>query len=116
MKDVESNCDKTKEGYILGFQMAMEFNKEKLFTLEDIHKLVRLIHTLPNFELEQFEDENNVLQIDDFISHHLQQPTEIEVEIEMENILYYIQQELNSFKLKPKLDSNGCLILKKLEK
>jgi hypothetical protein len=115
MKDVESNCDKTKEGYILGFQMAMEFNKEKLFTLEDIHKLVRLIHTLPNFELEQFEDENNVLQIDDFISHHLQQPTEIEVAVEMERIPDGLDESCHiQYAKVPKLDSEGNLILKKL--
>jgi hypothetical protein len=65
------------------FNKAMELNKDRVFTLEEVHKLLRLVHILPNFELEQFEDENNVLQIDTFISHHIKQPTEIEVEIEL---------------------------------
>jgi hypothetical protein len=71
------------KGFEDGFNKAMELNKDKVFTLEEVHKLLRLVHILPNFELEQFEDENNVLQIDTFISHHIQQPTEIEVEIEL---------------------------------
>ena len=95
-------------GFRNGFNKAMELNKDKLFTLEEVHKLLRLIHILPNFELEQFEDENNVLQIDTFISHHIQQPTEIDVEIESKiaidghTILGY------------ELDSEGCLILKRV--
>ena len=90
------------------FNKAMELNKDRVFTLEEVHKLLRLIHILPNFELEQFEDENNVLQIDTFISHHIQQPTEIDVEIESKiaidghTIFGY------------ELDSEGCLILKKI--
>jgi hypothetical protein len=91
-----------------GYYLAREHNKDKVFTLEEVHKLLRLIHILPNFELEQFEDENNVLQIDTFISHHIQQPIEIDVVIEDKialdghTILGY------------ELDSEGCLILKKL--
>jgi hypothetical protein len=97
-----------KHGFMYGFNKAMELNKDKVFTLEQVHKLLRLVHILPNFELEQFEDENNVLQIDTFISHHIQQPTEIEVEIESKiaidghTIFGY------------ELDSEGCLILKKI--
>jgi hypothetical protein len=93
-----------EKGYVAGFNKAMELNN-KVFTLEEVHKLLRLVHILPNFELEQFEDENNVLQIDTFISHHIQQPTEIEVEIEMDILNEYEQ---------PKLDSSGCLILKRV--
>jgi hypothetical protein len=99
--------------YKCGFNKAMELSKDKVFTLEDVRKLLRLVHTLPNFELEQFEDENNVLQIDDFISHHLQQPTEIEVEIEMEKVpSAWMYTKLGE--LRPKLDSEGCLILKRV--
>jgi hypothetical protein len=99
-------------GFIDGFNKAIELNKDKVFTLEEVHKLLRLIHILPNFELEQFEDENNVLQIDTFISHHIQQPTEIEVEIE-----YMFSVEENGESTNTgitKLDENGCLILKRI--
>jgi len=112
--------------FMVGFLKAMELNKDKVFTLEQVHKLLRLVHILPNFELEQFEDENNVLQIDTFISHHIQQPAEIDVEIVMEtkqqlvngyknqpeNVIGFVAEYENI--LAPKLDSEGCLILKKL--
>ena len=98
-------------GFIDGFNKAMELNKDKLFTLEEVHKLIRLVHILPNFELEQFEDENNVLQIDTFISHYIKQPMEIEVEIEQVLVQSSIQGEAI---WRYKLDENLCLILKKL--
>jgi hypothetical protein len=101
-----------KISYKIAFNKAMELNKDKVFTLKDVRKLLRLVHILPNFELEQFEDENNVLQIDDFISHHLQQPTEIEVEIVMGDPIGITDNYTpDTF---PKLDENNCLILKKL--
>jgi hypothetical protein len=107
-------------GFRDGFNEAMELNKDKVFTLEQVHKLLRLVHILPNFELEQFEDENNVLQIDTFISHHIQQPTEIDVVIEMEcvmgcqNLILNGENSVCCGDKKPKLDSDGCLILKKV--
>jgi hypothetical protein len=122
MKDILSNCEKTKEGFVIGFQMAMELSKDKLFTLEQVHKLLRLVHILPNFELEQFEDENNVLQIDTFISHHIQQPTEIDVEIcTYVDTQGHTIDDADSFNTPwftmtgiSKLDSEGCLILKRV--
>jgi len=60
-------------------------------------------------------------QIDKFIQS-LQQPTEIKVEIEMEVVpdFYPRPDEDGSLftsnkKEQPKLDSDGCLILKKIE-
>jgi len=109
-----------KLGYRLGFNEATELGKDKQFTSEEVHKLIRLVHTLPNRELEVYENENNVLQIDDFISHYLEHPTEIEVEIVMEPMdLDEIREQgggfLNSNTNKPKLDKHGCLILRKIE-
>jgi len=117
--DVEEIADRHTFGqrnhewkaYIAGFNKNAELNKDKVFTKEEVHKLLRLVHILPNFELEQFEDENNVLQIDTFISHHIQQPTEIEVEIVMGDSIGI--SDLYTPDNKPKLDSEGCLILKK---
>jgi hypothetical protein len=96
LKDIESNCEKTKEGYILGFQMAMELNKDKLFTLEDMQKAFELGHNgaADTYMLEKNEQEFEKL---------IQQPTKIEVEIVTETREWI-----------KKLDSNGCLILRKL--
>jgi hypothetical protein len=95
MKDILSNCEKTKEGYIIGFQMAMALNKDKVFSEDDVNLA---------FVLGKNKDETRINKL---INSRLQ-PTEIEVEIESKiaidghTILGY------------ELDSEGCLILKKL--
>jgi len=129
VSDSNFRIGELQDAYQEGFNKAMELNKDKVFTKEEVHKLLRLVHILPNFELEQFEDENNVLQIDTFISHHIQQPTEIEVEIEMElivigqcNCYCHTNKGIIHFSAccnpkrieQPKLDSEGCLMLKKI--
>ena len=92
------------EGFKLGFKEAMELNKDKVFTLEDMFNLYA--HIVKKGIISG-EEANEFIQ-------SLQQPTEIEVEIEME-------LEIDTSKLvgaiyghKPKLDSEGCLILKKI--
>jgi len=106
-----------KHGFMYGFNKALELNKDKVFTKEEVHKLLRLVHILPNFELEQFEDENNVLQIDTFISHHIQQLTEIDVEIEMQCLdptCDGVNRKGECITTgKPKLDSEKYIILKR---
>jgi len=88
-----------KLGFRDGFNKAMELNK---YTEEDIMKAY-------DFGSNALlgVSKNNLIQ-------SLQQPTEIEVEIEME-------LEVDTSKLigaiyghKPKVDSEGCLILKKI--
>jgi hypothetical protein len=106
-------------GYKKGFNKAMELNKDKLFSQEDMYKMFiygdsittakKNVNTLKNKPLDEF--------FNDFIQS-LQQPTEIEVEIRC-----YIgngDKESDSFKDPlvtntgiPKLDENGCLILRK---
>lgn len=99
-----------------GYCLAREHNRDKVFTLEQVHKLLRLVHTLPNRELEVYEDENNQLKIDDFISHNISQPTEIEVEIEMETINEGLDEKAQpQYANQPKLDGNGCMILRKIQ-
>ena len=90
--------------FIEGFNKAMELNKDKLFTLEDMFNLYA--HIVKNGIISG-EEANEFIQ-------SIQQPTEIEVEIEME-------LEIDTSKLvgaiyghKPKLDSEGCLILKRI--
>jgi hypothetical protein len=90
--------------YTAGFNKAMELNKDKVFTIEDCKKLMK------SASYGWFEK--------DFDKHiqSLQQPTEIEVEIEMECCGNYSPPCNHNCEYggKPKLDSEGCLILKRV--
>ena len=90
-------------GFKAGFKKAMELNKDKVFTLEDMGNLWDFcVYNKGTFA----EFTQPILQ-----------PTEIEVEIEMDDIW----DGLDSTRIFPKeetsfpfLDPNGCLILKKI--
>jgi hypothetical protein len=84
-----------------GFNKAMELYKDKLFTKGDMAYIMNImsIHDIP------FEDAIVKFQ-------SLQQPTEIEVEIEMEYQGFEVDGGIREAYL-PKLDENNCLILKK---
>lgn len=137
MKDIESNCEKTKEGFVLGFMMASELGKDKQFTRQD---MLEAIHQFANMPKPTMGD--TFLSIwkkvnrkkEDIVDEILasKQPTEIEVDIEMleHNEWYerYLQGYLGSssiyYKIQhcqpidgdvPRTDSQGCLILKKLD-
>jgi hypothetical protein len=84
--------------YKQGFNKAMELYKDKVFTLEDMK---RAIFNFANYDYQNMSE----LEGRDKAIQSLQQPTEIEVEIDMSNI-YAVPE--------PKLDSEGCLILKKI--
>jgi hypothetical protein len=90
--------------FINGFNKAMELNKDKLFTLEDMQKAFELGHNgaADTYMLEKNEQEFEKL---------IQQPTEIEVEI---LCLHTGDPEYTTNTGLPKLDENNCLILKKL--
>jgi hypothetical protein len=118
--DINSMLKKSHlNGAEFGFNKAIELNKDKLFTLEQFKQAIvwGYDRSTENIYLSR-------LPIDEYLES-LQQPTEIEVEIEMEtkkqlingyknqpdNIIGFIA-EYESVLL-PKLDENGCLILKK---
>jgi len=101
-------------GYLKGFNKAVELNKDKLFTLEQFKQGIvwGYDRSTENIYLSR-------LPVDEFIQLLLQQPTEIEVEIEM---LPYsselTESEVRGFEEHApnsgyKLDENGCLILTK---
>ncbi len=102
-----------QKGYLHGFADALEMNKDKLFTLEDMQKAFELGHNgaADTYMLEKNEQEFEKL---------IQQPTEIDVEIEMEDYARQLTSggvEVMRIKLDepiPKLDINGCLILRKI--
>ena len=101
--------DDTEYGFKNGFNKAMELNKDKVFTLEDMMNCWN--------KALKFQEHKETL------GEHiqsLQQPTEIEVEIEMEckigceHLVLNGENSLCCGNKVPKLDSNGCLILKKI--
>jgi len=96
-----------KRGIIVGFNKAMELNKDKLFTLED----------MMNCWNKALKFQEHKQTFGEYIQS-LQQPTEIDVEIEMEcldpNCDGIDKKGVCIPGDKPKLDSEGCLILKKI--
>jgi len=93
-----------KSGFIKGFNKAMELNKDKMFTLEQMQKA---------FEFgKQVEREDCNDNFQEYLIS-IKQPTEIDVEIEMEKVpSAWMYTKLGE--LRPKLDSQGCLILKRV--
>jgi hypothetical protein len=95
-----------------GYCLAREHNKSKLLSEEVIED---------NFKgLRDCIDDSDLAQFYIDLAKTIfceTQPTEIEVEIEMEEYLenIYIKGEIPIFKRRPKLDDNGRLILKKIE-
>jgi hypothetical protein len=98
-------------GFKEGFIKAMEFNKDKLFTMEQMNRAIHLACS---------EYSGNI------IDEVTQQPTEIEVEIEMKKVVDETKvigavkgvkgsgDKIITYKTIPKLDLEGCLILKKI--
>jgi hypothetical protein len=68
------------DAYVEGFNKAMELNKDKLFTLEDVKKAYFKGDYDALYDGAYSEKENEFIQ-------SLQQPSEIEVEIEMEEVI-----------------------------
>ena len=123
----ESNADfylrdVYKEFFIEGFNKAMELNKDKLFTLEDIRMAIAYGEKHRDMDAGKVPYQTFV----EFIPSP-QQPTEIEVEIEMVKVVDKTKvvgavkgvkgsgHKIKTYKSVPKLDEKGCLILKKTE-
>jgi hypothetical protein len=92
-------------GFRDGFNKAMELNKDKRFTEQNLREAYS----------------RGILGGDSVVDRYIKalQPTEIEVEIEMESMnIDEIREQGKGFlhgnTKKPKLDENGCLILKKI--
>ena len=97
--------------YKAGFNKAKELDKDKVFTLGDMRKAMDWIMT----QYFEFHEQPSIGRREHYLQL-LQQPIAIEVEIETETKVWeFISNgEFESFEIIPKLDSNGCLILKKL--
>jgi len=90
--------------YKEGFNKAMELNKDKMFTLSDIEKAFD-----SGYEMLDSPKKYNDVLVE--INKKLLQPTEIEVEI---LCLHTGDPEYTTNTGLPKLDEDGCLILKKI--
>jgi hypothetical protein len=113
----------SEKSYIKGFNKAMELNKDKLFTEFDIIKAFEYGWNQRHFDKT---DENELREIQKRFIQSLQQPTEIEVEIEMKKVVDETKivgsvkevkgsgNKITTYKSVPKLDVNGCLILKRI--
>jgi hypothetical protein len=114
--------DADSYSYILGFNKAMELNKDKLFTLEDMYDAVMLGVC---FEDSGIQGISTYEELKELAIKRALKPTEIEVEIEH----YEIKQtktynaikgvkgsghKITTTGYRLKLDSEGCLILKKI--
>jgi len=98
-----------------GFNKAMELQKDKLFTIENMYEAIRKAKSY-----DEIPNHDGVIVSFDYskeeIIQSLQQPTEIEIEIEMEStrpIHAMTDKGIKTFTQKEKLDENGCLILTK---
>ena len=106
--------DVYKEFFKDGFDKAMELNKDKMFTLEDMMNCWN--------KALKFQDHKETLG--EYIQS-IQQPTEMDVEIEMEKVFDETKvigavkgvkgsgDKITTYKTVLKLDSQGCLILTK---
>jgi hypothetical protein len=94
--------------FIHGFNKAMELNKNKLFTLDDMREAIAESWN----SCEDNEDGETFTQCFNRIIQSLQQPKEIEVEIVMDKIPADLAP--GGWDVFPKLDSQGCLILKRV--
>ena len=103
-----------------GFNKAMELHKDKVFTIEDMHDAVMLGVCFENPGIQGISNYN---EAKDLAIKRALKPIEIEVEIEMKNSrtgkvikseadLEWDEDGLCDRAI-PKLDSDGCLILKR---
>jgi len=99
-----------KDGIVYGFNKAMELNKDKVFTLEELRYAF--------YTGMKHGSEGGIMfgkALADEYVQSIQQPTEIEVEIEVTKSDDIKSVEKDWYKIgEPKLDENGCLILKRI--
>ena len=89
--------------YKEGFNKAMELNKDKVFTEEDVLKVANIFYQVGMTKSTYTKED---------VLESLQQPTEIEVIIEMKLNMNGKNAIERSMYI-PKLDENGCLGLTK---
>jgi hypothetical protein len=96
--------DDTEYGFKHGFNKALELNKDKKFSLEQV------IEAMSLYKRNEFAMSKVLVMV-------LEEHQDIEVEIEMAEVESYKDKmgNLRTEKTFPRVDKNGCLILKKLQ-
>jgi hypothetical protein len=102
----DSDVQLTKNDFIKGFNKHAELNKDKVFNLSDMKRAFNCGRDLES--IDRFEEWRTFTNFIDSL-----QPIEIEVEIVMDAVP--ADRAPNGWSTFPKLDSNGCLILKRYE-
>jgi len=121
--------------FIEGFNKAMELNKDKEFTLDDMLNAYMegtndgaQFESLMDYDSEDFDEAHEFAEeAEKEFRESIRRPTEIEVEIEMKKVVderktvgavkgvYGSGHKITTYKSVPKLDKDGCIILKKTE-
>jgi hypothetical protein len=98
----------------IAFEQALELNKDKLFTVEDIANAINKAREgIVITRISEWETEKEFEYTESEIIQSLQQPTEIEVEFEMEVVP--VHNGITTHEgLIHKVDENGCIVLRKL--
>jgi len=127
--------DDTEYGFKHGFSKAMELNKDKRFTSRDMLSAYiqgtndgAQFESLLDYDSEDFDEAHEFAkEAEREFIQSLQQPTEIEVEVEMERVVIETKvvgavkgvkgsgHKTTTYKSVPKLDEDGCLILKSIK-
>jgi len=109
-KLADTICIRTTESFAIrevwkdGFNKAMELNKDKQFTLEQVIEAMTL-YIRKEYAMSQVLSMISEIPLD----------SEIDVEIEMYRAIYHTDMPKEGEKrpaMRPKVDENGCLILK----
>jgi hypothetical protein len=105
---------KVEDAFIKGSEYIVKIlllEQSKLFTLEDMRTAMLNAIEMTDFQKEQFRKDNDYHIALDIIQS-LQQPTEIDVEVVMDKIPADLAP--GGWDVFPKLDEEGCLILKRV--
>jgi hypothetical protein len=116
-----NNSDIIEKVCIKVFNKAMELNKDKVFSFEDMKQALFDLSDVMFNNCQKGISEQDCLKYRNIVLESLQQPTEIEVEIINEcpqcqewGYVSECRNDCNQKFLQPKLDVKGQLILKKV--
>lgn len=106
-----------KEGIMRGIQLALKILGDKKFSEEDVKKRVELVKEQFRKDVDTYGKPKKIMSTLDTIHQSLQQ-TEWDVEIEIEpyhdgDFIDDGKTHIIEAKLRPRLDVDGCLILKR---
>ena len=109
-----ANFENRKSNFEEGFKKALEILGDKKFSEEDIKETIRIAQNIQINEITNVLTEYKEPQILQMLNRQFSEwDVIVEMEEYLENNLSHIEGELPYFKLRQKLDEDGCLILKR---